>query len=158
MKLSRLLLMFLALILFAGATTGEIYAQDQTPKDKKTEKQDDDDDDDDKYESPEMQKKLAKKARISKKEAKRIALERVPGRVIESEIDKEKGRLVWEFEIKTRENKVFEVLVDAKTGEIVEVEEETDEDDDDTENLQAKTKKSGKWYKFWKKIPLLKKL
>lgn len=152
----------MALILFVGMAKVEIKAQDQKAEDKKIEKQQDDDDDgeDDKYESPQMQKKLAKQAKITKAEAQRIALERVPGKVVESEIDKEKGRLVYEFEIKTSENKVFEVLVDAKTGEIVEVADEADEadDEDDTDTAQTVNHKNSKWYEFWRKIPLLKKL
>lgn len=161
MKLNKLLVIFLALIVFAGAATHQINAQDKKDNDKKAEKQHDDDDDDDKYESPEMQNKLAKQAKISKEEAQRIALERVAGEVVESEIDKEKGKIVWEFEIKTSENKVFEVAVDAKTGEIVAVEDETneaDDDDDDPGSSQATIQQNKKWYNFWKKIPLINKL
>ncbi len=96
------------------------------------------DEDEDKYETPEAQKKLAKEAKITKEEAKKIALKRVPGKVVESEIDKEKGKVVWEFEIKTKEGKVFEVAVDAKTGDIVEVDDETDEKEDDDNNHKKK--------------------
>ncbi len=88
------------------------------------------DDDDDKYDTPEMQRKLAKEAKIRKKRARKIALKRIPGKVVESEIDKEDGRLVWEFEIKKKDKNRFEVLVDAKTGDVVEVLDESGEDDD----------------------------
>lgn len=162
MKLSKIMMIFLTLILFAGAMAGVAWAQNQKPdeKDKKVEKQkDDDDDDDDKNDSPQIQKRLAKQAKISKEEARQKALERVPGIVLESEMEKEKGRLVYEFEIRDKDNKIFEVLVDANTGEIVSVEEENEDDDDeDTGNSQAKRRKDGKWYEFWRKIPGLNKL
>ncbi len=144
-------LLFVALSLGIGifGTVQTVNAQDKDDKDveknhedKDKKDHDDDDGDDDKYDTPEMQRKLAQKATITKEEAQTIALERVPGTVIESEIDKEKGKVVWEFEIKTAEGKIFEVAVDAKTGEIVLVEDETDEedDDDDGDTTLSKTK------------------
>ncbi len=108
--------------------TGQVVnAQDKDRT--KVEKHDDDDGDEN--ETPEQQKKLAKEAKISKSTAEKIALKRVPGKVIESEIDKEDGVLVWEFEIKTKDDKVFEVGVNAKTGEIGFVKDESEEDEDD---------------------------
>ena len=153
MKQSNLMMIFLALILFAGASTSVVNAQNQNRDDKKVEKEKDDDDDDE-YDSPEMQKELAKEAKISLEEARQTALARVPGTVIESELDKEKGKVVYEFEIRDKDKKTFDVLVDAKTGEIVGVEaDDDDNDNDDTkDNAQAKTDK-GKWYEFWRIIP-----
>lgn len=92
-----------------------------------------------------MQRRLARQAKISREEAEKKALERVPGTVIESELEKEKGKIIYEFEVKTRENKIFEVLVDAKTGEIIDIEEETGEDDDgeDTDHARAQLRKAG---------------
>ncbi|MBA2735661.1 MAG: PepSY domain-containing protein, partial [Pyrinomonadaceae bacterium] len=76
------------------------------------------------------------------------ALARVPGTVIESELDKEKGKVVYEFEIRDKDNKTFDVLIDAKTGEIVGVEAEDEEDDDEDtkDNSQANQDKNRKWY------------
>lgn len=156
MTLGRLLMVFLALIILIGVNTGAVNAQNQKPteKDRKVQKEKDDDDEDDKLDSPEMQKELAKEAKISLEEARQIALARVPGTVIESELDKEKGKVVYEFEIKDKDNKTFDVLVDAKTGEIVGVEAEDEDDDDDTErNSQAKQSNSHNRYAFWRKIP-----
>ncbi len=160
MTLDRLLMVFLALIIFTAVNAGAVNAQNQKPaeKDKKAQKEKDDDDDDDKYDTPEMQKELAKEAKISLEEARQTALTRVPRTVIESELDMEKGKVVYEFEIRDKNNKTFDVLIDAKTGEVVGVEAE-DEDDDDTEDKpQAKENNSHKWYAFWRKIPGLKKL
>ncbi|MEZ5424966.1 MAG: PepSY domain-containing protein [Pyrinomonadaceae bacterium] len=141
MSLGKLMMIFLGTILFFGGTTLAVNAQDKKDDEKKVKRQVDDDDDD-VNDSPEMQKKLAKKAKISKEEARRIAVERVPGEVLESELEKEKGRLVYEFEIRTENGVIFEVQVDAKTGEIVAVEEETDEDDD-TDTARVSRKKIG---------------
>ncbi len=158
MKPSNLMMIFLALILFTGAATGVANAQNQNQDNKKVEKEKDDDDDAD--DSPEAQKELAKQAKISPEEARQKALARVPGTVIESELDKEKGKVVYEFEIRDKDNKTFDVLVDAKTGEIVGVEAEDEEDDDEDtkDNSQANQDKNRKWYAVWRKIPGLKKL
>jgi uncharacterized membrane protein YkoI len=48
------------------------------------------------------------------------------GRAIETEIETEDGRWVYEFEILTDDGRLFEVDVDAVTGQTLEVEEEVD--------------------------------
>ena len=98
------------------AQTGEIVGVEQG-----------DDDEDDELDSPKMQSKLAKEAGISPEQARRTALARVPGTVIESELDMENGKVVYEFEIRDKDGKSFDVLVDAKTGEIVAVENDDEE-------------------------------
>lgn len=137
------------------AQTGEMVSVEE---ENENDDDDADDDADDIYDTPQMQKELAKEATISLEAARQIALARVPGTVIESELDKEKGIVVYEFEIRDKDNKSFDVLVDAKTGAIVAVEADDDEDDDDDtkDNSQAKTDK-GKWYEFWRRIPGLRK-
>jgi len=161
MTIDKLLMVVLALIIFTAVNAEAVNAQNQKPseKDKKVQKEKDDDDDDDKYDSPEMQKELAKEAVISLEAARQTALARVPGTVIESELDKEKGKVVYEFEIRDKDKKTFDVLVDAKTGEIVGVEAEDEEDDDeDTKDGSQAQKKNRKWYAVWRKIPGLKNL
>jgi hypothetical protein len=71
--------------------------------------------------------KLQAQAKVSKPEAERIALAKVPGGTIKSsELEKEKGKLVWSFDIATPGSKdITEILVDAVTGEVVSVETET---------------------------------
>lgn len=153
MKLTKLLMIILALFLFTGAATIIVNAQNQKSDDKTTEKEKDDDDRED-DDSPEAQRELAKQAKISLEEARRTALERVAGNILESELEKEKGRLVYEFEIRDKNGKVQEVLVAADTGEIISVEEESENDDDEETDpkSQAKTDK-GKWFEFWRRIP-----
>ncbi len=70
-----------------------------------------------------------KDAKISKAEAEKIALNRVPnGTIKESELEKEKGKLIWSFDVATPGTKnITEVNVDAITGEIVAVDVETPE-------------------------------
>jgi hypothetical protein len=48
------------------------------------------------------------------------------GRAIETEFETDEGRLVYEIEILTGDGKLFEVDVDAATGETLDVEEEVD--------------------------------
>jgi len=74
------------------------------------------------------QDRLKAQAKISEAEAGKIALEKVPGGTIkETELEKEKGNLVWSFEIATPGNKdITEVEVDAVTGAIVSVEMESE--------------------------------
>jgi uncharacterized membrane protein YkoI len=75
----------------------------------------------------ERQANLEGQARISKPEAQKIAVARVPnGTIKEGELEKEKGRLIWSFDIATPDSKdITEVQVDAQTGQVVAVEKET---------------------------------
>lgn len=71
--------------------------------------------------------KLQQQAGLSKPEAEKIALAQAPnGTIKEGELEKEKGRLVWSFDIATPDSKdITEVQVDAQTGQIVAVQKET---------------------------------
>jgi uncharacterized membrane protein YkoI len=71
----------------------------------------------------------SKDTKITKAEAAKIALARVPnGTIKESELEKEKGKLIWSFDVATPGTKnITEVNVDAITGEIVAVDIETPE-------------------------------
>ena len=73
---------------------------------------------------------LAKEAKITKAQAERIALAKVPkGNVKSAEIEREKGHLVWSFDIATPNTRdITEVLVDAKTGKIVSTQTESPRD------------------------------
>jgi len=73
------------------------------------------------------QARLKARAKVSEADAQKIALAKVPGGTIqESELEKEKGKLVWSFDIATAGSRdITEVLVDAVTGEIVAVEKES---------------------------------
>jgi hypothetical protein len=73
------------------------------------------------------QAKLQAEARISRTDAEKAALAKAPGGTIkEGELEKEKGKLIWSFDIATPgTSDITEVQVDAITGEVVSVEKET---------------------------------
>lgn len=66
--------------------------------------------------------------RITKQQAKDIALNRVPGRVLHVDMDLENGVLVYEVFILTPNNRIFEVEILAKSEDILKVEQENDFD------------------------------
>ncbi len=68
-------------------------------------------------------------AKVSMDTARATALTKVPGKVIKEELEKEKGRWIYSFEIKpTGETGrlVKEVNLDADTGEVIAIETEKD--------------------------------
>lgn len=73
---------------------------------------------------------LRTQAKVSKSDAKKTALGKVPNGSVESaELEKEHGKLVWSFDIaKPNTKNITEVQVDAKTARIAAVEEETPKD------------------------------
>jgi hypothetical protein len=70
---------------------------------------------------------LAAEAKVSRADAERTALTKVPGGTVkEGELEKEHGKLVWSFDIATAGTSgVTEVQVDAISGAIVSVEHES---------------------------------
>ena len=71
--------------------------------------------------------KLQAEAKVSRAEAEKIALTKVPGGTIkEGELEKEKARLIWSFDIVTPESPdITEVQVDALSGQVVAIEKES---------------------------------
>jgi uncharacterized membrane protein YkoI len=82
---------------------------------------DDDDDDDDETEAAISTEAL--NGAISPEEAVNIALTAATGDVDAIELESEAGRLVYEVELSSAE-----VMIDAQTGEVLEVEAEDDDD------------------------------
>ena len=82
-------------------------------------------------------------ARIPKADAEKIALAKVPGGAIkEYELEREKGKLVWSFDIATPGTPdITEVLVDAATGNIVAIEKETPADQEKERQEKVKEKR-----------------
>ncbi len=78
-------------------------------------------------ESSETQAQLQAQAKITQTDAQKTALAKVPnGKIKSSELENEGGKLVWSFDIAKPDTKdIAEVLVDAKTGAIVKMENET---------------------------------
>jgi uncharacterized membrane protein YkoI len=75
------------------------------------------------------QAQLQAEAKISRADAEKIALTQAPnGTIKEGEVEKEKGKLIWSFDIATPGAKdITEVGVDAMTGKVVSVEKEAPE-------------------------------
>jgi len=73
---------------------------------------------------------LTKQAKITKAEAEQIALAKVSRGIVKSaEIEKEKGHLVWSFDIaRPGTHDITEILVDAKTGKIISTQTESPRD------------------------------
>lgn len=74
----------------------------------------------------ESEAELMKQAKISRPEAEKIALAKVPqGKIQSGEIENEHHALVWSFDISNPGTKdIIEVLVNAKTGKIIDVSKE----------------------------------
>jgi uncharacterized membrane protein YkoI len=58
-------------------------------------------------------------AKISEEQAKKIALERIPGKVTEVKIERKRGKNVYVVEIQTPDGGEKDVFVDIQTGAIV---------------------------------------
>ena len=87
---------------------------------------------------------MEKQAKITRQNAQAIALQRVPdGTIKEAELEKEKGKLIWSFDIaKPGTRDITEVAVDAITGTIVSVEIETPKDQEKEAKEDAKESKT----------------
>lgn len=67
---------------------------------------------------------MAAAAKVTLDQALKTASDKVPGKVIEAELEMKHKRLVWEIEVVTADKKVMEVHIDADTGAVIDVEEE----------------------------------
>jgi uncharacterized membrane protein YkoI len=78
-------------------------------------------------ENSDSQARLMAEAKVSKDVAQQTALAKVPnGTVKAAELEKEKGKLQWSFELNTPDTKdITEVNVDAVTGEVISVDKES---------------------------------
>jgi len=85
---------------------------------------DDDDDDEDITEADRASIK------VTLADAKKIALQRVPGKITDQELEKENGRLQYAFDITGEDGKSYDVEIDAITGDVLQAEPEDDDDDD----------------------------
>lgn len=92
------------------------------------------------------QAQLMSQAKISKADAERAALAKVPGGTVkEGELEKEKGKLIWSFDIATPGTKdITEVAVDAITGDVVAVDKESPSDEAKEKKKEKEDEKSEK--------------
>ena len=83
---------------------------------------------------------LRKEAKITMEQAQKIALAKEAGKIQSKEIEREKGKLIYSFDVKMADG-VHEVNVDAMTGEVVEdtVESAADEAKEKAADKKQKT-------------------
>ena len=95
-----------------------------------------------KNERKESQAQLQAEAKISRADAEKLALAKAPnGTIQEGELEREKGKLLWSFDIATPGTKdITEVAVDAVTGQVVAVENETPAQQEKEKKEDAKEK------------------
>ncbi|GAB4074785.1 hypothetical protein GCM10028778_22880 [Barrientosiimonas marina] len=94
----------------------------------------DEDDGDDELSDKEEQKQLKKEAAITAEKSQSIALKEVKGDVIDNELDKEDGTVVYSLEIRDDQGTEHDVDVDAKTGDVLKMEKDDDSDDDEEDD------------------------
>ncbi|HSL02057.1 MAG TPA: PepSY domain-containing protein [Nitrospiraceae bacterium] len=81
---------------------------------------------------------MAATAKVTIDQAIKTASEKVAGKVVEAELEKKHDKLVWEVEVVTAENKVMEVHIDAKSGDVIDVEEEKSEKETKSEKKRER--------------------
>jgi len=79
--------------------------------------------------------------KITMAEARAAALKKAPGKVKSEELENEKGKLIYSFDIETSKTSITEVNVDAMTGKIVDVQHETPAKEAQEKKDEAKAKK-----------------
>ncbi|CAI4033938.1 exported protein of unknown function [Nitrospira tepida] len=65
---------------------------------------------------------MAETAKVTIDQAVKTASEKVPGKVIEAELEKKHDKTVWEVEIVTDDKMIKEVHIDADSGAVIDVE------------------------------------
>ena len=70
---------------------------------------------------------LVKDATVTINQAVKTASEKVPGTVVEAELDKKDGKTTWEVEVLSADGNIREVLIDARTGAVIDTEMKKDE-------------------------------
>lgn len=65
---------------------------------------------------------LAKDAKVTIDQAIKTATDKMPGTVVEAELEKKHDKTVWEVEVLGADGKVTEVHIDAATGAVIDTE------------------------------------
>jgi len=133
MKIRTFLLIVFSIVLVFGLNT--VSNAQMAPNDVNKQQKAVDDEGDDEVSAAEK-----KKVKISPARARKIALKRVRGVIVEEELEKENGVGVYSIEIRRKDQKVYDVEVNAKTGAIMKVEEEIDDDEDGEDEAAKKPK------------------
>jgi pyruvate/2-oxoglutarate dehydrogenase complex dihydrolipoamide acyltransferase (E2) component len=87
-----------------------------------------------------LAQKPQQKPTLSMEQAQKIALEKEPGKIESKELEKEHGKLIYSFDIRTT-NGLHEVNIDAMTGSVIDDKVETPEDEAREKQQDAKKAK-----------------
>lgn len=83
---------------------------------------------------------LAKEAKVTIDQAIKTAVEKVPGTVVEAELEKKHDKTVWGVEVLGADGKVTEVHIDAATGAVIDTEAKEKKDKKDEHKKEGKKK------------------
>lgn len=74
--------------------------------------------------------KKESEAKITREQAKEIALQQLPGgKIHDCDLEKRKGKLYWEVEVKSEDGKIKkEMKIDAGTGAVSDIKEDKHDD------------------------------
>ena len=75
-----------------------------------------------------------KNVKITMEQARARALATINGTVVEEELEKENGRLQYAFDIRNSEGKLYDVEIDAQTGELIKAVQDDDDDEDEDDD------------------------
>ncbi len=67
---------------------------------------------------------MVKLAKLSKAQAQGAAIERSPGKIIETELEEEDGFLFWEVKMMANDGSKRELYIDAGNGEVVAIDQD----------------------------------
>lgn len=81
---------------------------------------------------------MAKGATVTIDQAVKTAMEKVPGTVVEAELEKKHDKTVWEVEVLGADGKVTEVHIDAATGAVIDTEAKVKKDENKKEGKKGK--------------------
>lgn len=88
---------------------------------------------------------LQKEAKITMENARHVALGKVPhGKIASEELEREHGKLIYSFDVKTSAPGVTEVNVDAMNGKVIDVHHETPRAEAAEKKQEAKEKATSK--------------
>ena len=83
----------------------------------------------------------AQTKKIGMTKAKVIAMKQVSGKIKSSELENEKGKLIYSFDIRNSKGTITEVNIDAYTGAVIAVEEENPKKEADEKKQEKMEKK-----------------
>ena len=76
--------------------------------------------------------------KIGMKRAREIALKQATGKIKSSELEKEKGKWIYSFDIRNAKGTITEVNIDAYSGDVIAVEEESAQKEAEEKRLEKK--------------------